>query len=211
MWTRRRILGSGVWITLIGLFSTIFSTFKLIAWAGAKEILPKGFPKYKLVRMDPAEIDNRNLEIDPLDQFGIMGTSDLSIDMKSYQLKISGKVAQPLSLTYDQILKYPSVMKNILLICPGYFADNGHWTGVPLTLLLQEARIEKGAKTVTVKGGDEVSYKFSTQDIFKKNVLLAYRLNDETLPPKHGFPIRLVFEGVYGGYWIKFVNEIVVS
>ena len=80
--------------------------------------------------MNPVDIDNRNLEIDALDKFGTMGPTDVAIDLKTYRLKITGKVNRLLSISYDQILKYPSLTEAVLLICPGFFANNGSWTGV---------------------------------------------------------------------------------
>jgi DMSO/TMAO reductase YedYZ molybdopterin-dependent catalytic subunit len=71
--------------------------------------------------MNPEEIDNRNLDIDPLNRFGTMGQTKVAIDIKSYRLKVTGKVGRPLSLSYDQILKCPSVTEVVLLICPGFF------------------------------------------------------------------------------------------
>ena len=93
--------------------------------------------------MNPIDIDTRNLEIDPLDQFGTMGPTDVAIDLKTYRLKVTGKVRHPLSLSYDQLLKYPSITEVVLLICPGFFANNGRWTGTHLKVLLQEAKIQK--------------------------------------------------------------------
>ena len=199
----------------IALGSFVFSFFSMSEfisnlWGKAKELLPQGFPKSQMISMNPADIDNRYLEIDPLDQFGTMGSTDVSLDVKTYRLKISGGVKRPLSLAYDQILKYPSVTENVLLICPGFFANNGRWTGVHLRVVLQKAQIEKGAKYVDVKGGDGKTVKISMEDIIQKKIFLAYRVNNQPLPQKHGFPLRLVFEDAFGSDWIKFVDEIVV-
>jgi sulfoxide reductase catalytic subunit YedY len=35
-------------------------------------------------------------------------------------------------------------------------------------------------------------------------------VNGETLPRKHGFPLRLVYEDAYGSEWVKYVKEVVV-
>jgi sulfoxide reductase catalytic subunit YedY len=184
---------------------------KFIPNSWAKELLPRGFSKNQMINMNPAEIDNRNLEIDPLSQFGTMGPTDISVDIRTYRLKISGEVAQPLSLAYDDILKYPSVTENVLLICPGFFANNGRWTGVHLKALLQKARIKNEAKYIDIKGSQGKVIKISREDIYRKKIFLAYRVNDELLPQRHGYPLRLVFEDAYGSDWVKFVDEIVVS
>ena len=160
--------------------------------------------------MNPAEADNRNLDIDPLDQFGTMGPTDVSVDLAAYRFKVTGEVSRPLSLRYDEILKRPSITENVLLICPGFFANNGRWTGIRLKDLLDEAQPNKEAMFIDIKGhGKEM--RIPVESIYRKNILLAYRVNGEPLPKKHGFPLRLVYPDVYGADWIKYVNEIVVA
>jgi len=204
MWTRRKFL-----ITSI-LIPPFFSKFVSTLWAQAKKILPKGFQKEELKNMNPAEIDSRNLDVDPLDKFGTMGPTDVATDIKTYQLKLRGAVNHPLSLNYEQILKYPSVTETVLLICPGFFANNGRWTGVSFKALLQEAKIKKEAKYIDVKGAYEKVVRITLNELDKKRIFLAYRVNGETLPQKHGYPFRLVYEDAYGYDWVKYVEEIVV-
>jgi DMSO/TMAO reductase YedYZ molybdopterin-dependent catalytic subunit len=179
-------------------------------WAQAKKILLKGFKREKLRNMNPAEIDNRNLEVDPLEKFGTMGPTDVAVDVKAYQLKISGAVNHPLSLSYDQILKFPSMTEVVLLICPGFFANNGRWTGVRFKPLLQEAHVKEEAKYLDVKGAYGKVARIPLKDLEKKKIFLAYRVNGKPLPQKHGFPLRLVDEDAYGYNWVKYVDELVV-
>jgi DMSO/TMAO reductase YedYZ molybdopterin-dependent catalytic subunit len=180
-------------------------------WAKAKQLLPKGFSKSKLKEMNPAEIDSRNLEIDPLNQFGTMGPTNVAVDLKSFRLKVMGKVGRPLSLSYDQIIKFPSLTETVLLICPGFFSNNVRLTGVSLKSLIQEAQIKKEAQSIDVIGAHEKRVRIPLKDLDQKKIFLAYRVNGETLPQKHGFPLRLVFEDAYGYDWIKYIDEIVVS
>ena len=205
MWTRRIFLKIGLGVLLIG-WKFVSNT-----WAKAKQLLPKGFPKNQLKEMNPAEIDSRNLEIDPLDKFGTMGPIDVAIDLKTYRLKVTGKVGTSLSLSYDQILKYPSLAETVLLICPGFFANNGRWTGVNLKSLLEEAQIKKEAQYIDIVGASEKRVRIPLKTLDQKRIFLAYRVNGEVLPQKHGFPLRLVYEDAYGSDWVKYVDEIVVS
>jgi len=161
--------------------------------------------------MNPAEIDSRNLEIDPLKKFGTMGPTDVAIDLKTYRLKVTGKVERPLSLSYGEILNYPSLTEAVLLICPGFFANNGRWTGVNLKSLLQEAQIKKEAQYIDVAGAHEKRVRIPLETLGQKKIFLAYGVNGEALPQKHGFPLRLVYEDAYGYDWVKYVDEIVVS
>jgi DMSO/TMAO reductase YedYZ molybdopterin-dependent catalytic subunit len=204
MWTRRKFL-----ITSI-LIPPFFSQFVSSLWAQVKKILPKGFKKEGLKNMNPAEIDNRNLEVDPLARFGTMGPTDVAVDLKTYRLKVTGAVGRSLSLSYDQILKYPSVTEVVLLICPGFFSNNGRWTGVSLKTLLHEAQVKEEASYLDVKGAYEKGVRIPLKDIDRKKILLAYRVNGEPLPQKHGFPLRLVYEDAYGFDWVKYVDEIVI-
>lgn len=203
MWTRRKFL-----ITSI-LIPPFFLKFVSTLWAQAKKILPKGFKRDELRNMNPAEIDNQNLDIDALGKFGTMGPTDVALDLKTYKLKITGAVDHPLSLSYDQILKFPPLTEVVLLICPGFFSNNGRWTGVSLKALLQEAQVKKEATYLDVKGAHEKTVRIPLKDIDRKRIFLAYRVNGETLPQKHGFPVRLVYEDAYGFDWVKYVDEVV--
>jgi len=205
MWSRRIFLKIGLGTFLLG------CNFVSNVWAKAKQLLPKGFPKNQLLNMNPAEIDNRNLEVDPLKGFGTMGPTDIAIDPKTYRLKVTGKVERPLSLSYDEILKFPSLTETVLLICPGFFSNNGRWTGVNLKSLIQEAQIKKEAQYVDIGGAHGKNIRIPLKTLDQKKVLLAYRVNGETLPQKHGFPLRLVYEDAYGYDWVKYIEEIVVS
>jgi DMSO/TMAO reductase YedYZ molybdopterin-dependent catalytic subunit len=212
MWTRRKFLRKFFWVPL-GSFLVNSSLWGFVSstWAKAKQLLPKGFSKSKLKEMNPAEIDSRNLEIDPLNQFGTMGPTDVAVNLKTYRLKVTGKVERPLSLSYDEILKYPSLTETVLLICPGFFANNGRWTGVDFKSLLQEAQIKKEAQYIDVVGAHEKRVRIPLKLLDQKRIFLAYQVNGETLPRKHGFPLRLVYEDVYGSDWVKYVDEIVFS
>ncbi len=161
--------------------------------------------------MNPAEIDSRNLEIDPLKKFETMGPTDVAVDTKSYRLKVTGKVERSLSLSYDEILKLPSLTETILLICPGFFSNNGRWTGANLKSLIQEAQIKEEAQYLDIVGAHEKRVRIPLKALDQKRIFLAYKVNGETLPQKHGFPLRLVYEDAYGFDWVKYVDEIVVS
>ena len=211
MLTRRSLLKKSFLSILLGIAANIAMPWKWIleSWAQVKKILPKGFPREKMLGMNPAEIDNRNLEIDPLGEFGTMGPTDISIDLATYRLKVTGEVKHPLSLSYDEILRLPSVTENVLLICPGFFSNHGRWTGVHLRDLMEKAQLKEEAMFLDIKGqGKEIRIRL--ENIFLKKIFLAYRVNGEMLPQKHGFPLRLVYADVYGSDWIKYVEEIVV-
>jgi sulfoxide reductase catalytic subunit YedY len=114
-------------------------------------------------------------------------------------------------LNYDEILKYPPITEAVLLICPGFFSNNGRWTGVHIKSLLQEAQIKKEAQYIDINGAHGKGVRIPLKTINQKKVFLAYKVNGEILLQKHGFPLRLVYEDAYGYDWVKYVEEIVIS
>ena len=198
--------------TILGIFIPSLTSWPLLTvWAKAKRILPKGVSKNDLKEMNPAEIDSRNLEIDPLIKFGTMGPTDVEVDINAYRLNLTGKLKRHLSLNYEEILKFPSLTETVLLICPGFFTNNGRWTGVDLKALLRQAEVEKDARYADIKGASGKVVRIPLEEFGRKKIFLAYRVNGETLPQKHGFPLRLVFEDAYGYDWVKYVAEITVT
>jgi sulfoxide reductase catalytic subunit YedY len=77
--------------------------------------------------------------------------------------------------------------------------------------LLEMARVNPDATHVIFsgpKGTREKSERFLIEDILSERVFLAYGVNDQVLPRQHGFPLRVVAEGYYGGEWLKYVYKI---
>ena len=94
-----------------------------------------------LIYSNPADVDNSKLPITPTKEIHITGWAP-DVDIVQYRLTIDGLVETEIELSYDTLLKYPTVTNVVLLICPGLFADNAEWTGVPVTTLLAEVGIK---------------------------------------------------------------------
>ncbi len=192
-------------------FSPLFPFFQK-AYAGIKKIiLPKNTPRDQLTGKHPRNLDTRNLEITPLDDFETMGPTDHEVDPVTWRLEINGEVKKPLKVSLSQILQMPSISRNVLLICPGIFANHGKWKGVSIGKLLEAADVKADADRVTITGPVgpyEKTAQFPIADIRSDKVFLAYQVNDQTLPQEHGFPVRVVAEDYYGDDWIKYVDRI---
>jgi sulfoxide reductase catalytic subunit YedY len=196
----------------IGLFFSPLSTAVQRAWAKTKRIvLPKGTKMSKLVNSNPATLDTRNLEVIPLEDFETMGLTDHQVNLDQWRLEITGAVQKPLKLTYAQLLKLPPIERNVLLICPGFFTNHGRWKGISIAQLLKLAEAEEGITHVSVRGPEGRYAKlerFPITEIISNQVFLAYQVNGQELPRKHGFPLRTVAEDHYGSEWVKFVHLI---
>ncbi|NPE27919.1 molybdopterin-dependent oxidoreductase [Methanococcoides sp. SA1] len=138
----------------------------------------------------------------------IKGTQRIIED--TYLLKVDGMVDEPLDLTYGQITSYPNVSKLIDLNCVEGWDFTGKWTGVPVATLLDEAGVQEGATTVIFYSADGYSTSLDLDYLVENDIILAYRLNDVTLPEDRGFPLQLVAESKYGYKWAKWITHIEV-
>lgn len=208
----RAILGG---LGFVGLSFSPFSALIRSGLAKAKKIiLPKDTERESLVSRNPANLDTRNLQITPLEDFETMGPTDHEVDLNGWRLEVNGQVKTPLKLRYEEITSLPSLERDVLLICPGFFANHGRWKGISMSELLKMVKAEEGVTHVTVRGPRGASEKverFPIQDILNNKVFLAYGVNGQILPQKHGFPIRIVAEGYYGDDWVKYVDVITVE
>jgi len=195
------------------LFGPLLTAAKNV-WAQTKRIiLPKDTPMSSLVNRNPATLDARNLEVIPLEKFETMGLTDHEVDLDRWRLEITGRVQKPLQMTYSQLLTLPAIERNVLLICPGFFTNHGRWRGISVKELLRQADADAGATHVSFRGPEGRYAKveqFSIDEINSDKVFLAYQINGQALPQKHGFPLRVVAEDHYGAEWVKFVHRIEV-
>lgn len=206
---RRTFLKSFGIISLSGVLWHLLGNVFHKVWAGEpKVVLPRDTNRLELAYNNPADLDTRNLEVTPLMDFRTMGSSRFKVDPEAWRLEVSGMVRQPLSLTYSQVLELASQERQVLLVCPGEFANHGSWKGIMMKELLEKAGVRGGATRLVFKSpeGDHASREqFTLEEVLAEKVFLAYRVNGEVLPEKHGFPLRVVAEGHFGSKWIKYV------
>jgi sulfoxide reductase catalytic subunit YedY len=198
---------SGLGILLSPWFSFLGRGFA----KGKRNILPRGTRLQDLANKNPARLDARNLGITPLKEFETMGLDDHEVEIKTWRLEINGHVKKPISVSYEDVLAMPPIERKALMICPGFFANHGQWKGISIATLLQQAEVDRDSTHVTVQGpkGDYTKMeRFPMKDILAERVFLAYRLNGQPLPVKHGFPLRVVAEDYYGTDWVKYVFRV---
>ena len=162
-----------------------------------------------LMNSDPAKVDTTGLPVTPVEALHLTG-SPPDVDIGSYRLVVDGLVDSPVSLTYDQVKTYPAVTEVVLLICPGFFVDNAAWTGVPVSALLDEARIKSEASSMVFHASGAYQQTLTREEVQAPGVFLAYAVDGQTLPKEHGYPLRLVVKGKYGSTWVKWVERIEV-
>jgi DMSO/TMAO reductase YedYZ molybdopterin-dependent catalytic subunit len=175
--------------------------------AGQNDIYDLSYLKDK----DPAEIDNSNLPVTPVDRLSLTGRPPQSVDIDKFRLTISGLVQNTLDLTYKEILSFPSTTQAVLLICHESHVDNARWTGVPVSVLLDKANVLDSASEVTFIALDRYSRTLPLDVAKRDGTFIAYEVDGETIPLKHGYPLRLVVKHMYGENWVKWLRQIEVK
>jgi DMSO/TMAO reductase YedYZ molybdopterin-dependent catalytic subunit len=104
--------------------------------------------------------------------------------------------------------------------------STAEWKGVPLAAVLERAGVKARAVEVILEGADKgefrepnprtpgvIHYARSLPLAKAKapEVLLAYAMNGEPLPPRHGHPVRAVVAGWYGMASVKWLRRIIVT
>ncbi|RRR96786.1 molybdopterin-dependent oxidoreductase [Glycomyces terrestris] len=123
---------------------------------------------------------------------------------EDYRLRIGGRVARPLELTYGDLLDRELLEREITISCVsnevgGTLAGNARWLGVSLADLLTEAGPEPGADQVVSRSHDGWTAGTPTSACTDgRDALIAVGMNGEPLPLEHGFPVRMIVPGLYG-------------
>jgi len=188
-----------------------FSAAVRWAWATGRKVLTKATTRAGLIHENPADLDTTNLALTPLDAFETMGETDRVVDLATWRLEIVGLVRQPLKFTYAQLTALPAIEREVLLICPGFFANHGRWKGFSIAALLRHADVDPKATHVLVGEAGGKTARYPLADVLSGKVFLAYQVNGTALPRKHGFPLRVVAEDHYGGEWVKYVDRLTVE
>ncbi len=127
-------------------------TAKAASPSEGKTVVPRGTPMEALRGMNPEDLDTSNLDLTLLDKFGTMGLEDHDVELDKWHLVIEGQVEKGLSLTYSDLAALPPLERTILMICPGFFANNGKWKGVSVRELLARAESRAEVTHITFRG-----------------------------------------------------------
>lgn len=130
-----------------------------------------------------------------------------------WELQVDGLVEQPYTLNYDELTAMPWVEVYDTLECisnrvGGDLIGNAKWRGVPLKDILERAVLLPEAADVVSYAQDGYHESLPREMALRPQVLVAYMMNDELLPIKHGFPARLIIPGLFGEKCTKWLEHL---
>jgi DMSO/TMAO reductase YedYZ molybdopterin-dependent catalytic subunit len=164
-----------------------------------------------------------------------------AIDRDAWWLHVEGEVEKAFAINYEQLMTFESVTAPVTLECAGNnrsflepkvkgvqwdlgAVSTAEWTGVRLSTLLDRASPKANACEVILEGADcgmledpksppgELTFARSIPlEKARRDVLLAYKMNGEDLPPEHGFPVRAIVPGWYAMASVKWLQRIIVT
>lgn len=159
------------------------------------------------------------------------------VDPGDWRLTVEGRVARPLALSLEELRARPAIEVTTTMECAGNgrawlarrpfsqpwldeAVGTARWRGAPLRPLLEECGVDADAVEVVFTGLDrgtengveqEFARSLPVSEALRDEVLLAYEVNGQALPPQHGFPLRLLVPGWYGMTNVKWLTAIAVT
>ena len=155
--------------------------------------------------------------ITPNDKFYVVTKNvvDPRVNRALWALEVNGLVDRPQTYDLARIEAMSPIEQETTLMCISNpiawgLISNAVWTGIPMRTLLEEAGVRDGAIEVKLHGADGYTDTFSIAKAMEDTTLVAYGMNGEPLPQRHGFPARVIVPGLYGEKNVKWVTRIEV-
>jgi len=138
-------------------------------------------------------------------------TPDIEFDYRKMKIKLDARGTAKLSgtLTFGDLEKLPRHSYVTLLQC-GAPTPHGivKWTGVRFSDFAQAMGAQSFAYYGRLVGSDGYFIDEDMKTLMHPQVILAWLLNDEPIPPQHGAPLRLIVPFRYGARSLKAITEI---
>ncbi|MFC1690748.1 molybdopterin-dependent oxidoreductase [Nanoarchaeota archaeon] len=132
------------------------------------------------------------------------------VDVDNYVLEITGLVEEPKTYTYEEVMdNFQSYEKVVSLDCVEGWSVKLLWEGVLVKEVIGKPL--PTAKVVIFHAYDGYTTSFPVQYVYDNDIMIAYMMNNITLPPERGFPFQLVAESKWGYKWVKWITKIELS
>jgi DMSO/TMAO reductase YedYZ molybdopterin-dependent catalytic subunit len=132
-----------------------------------------------------------------------------TFDESEWSLEVSGLVKNPLTLNYREFRGLAQNTRISDFHCvTGWTKFNNKWQGVVFNEIINLVQPLENARFVTFICENDYSTSLPITELVKDDVLLAYRLDDQELPPEYGGPLRVVVPHKYAYKSAKWVKNI---
>jgi DMSO/TMAO reductase YedYZ molybdopterin-dependent catalytic subunit len=132
-----------------------------------------------------------------------------------WRLEVDGLVDHPMRLSLAALRRLPAVTQITRQDCVEGWSCIGKWTGVPLATVLALVGVQRRARYVMFfcydrpAGAFERYYEsIDLAEAYYPETILAYGMNERTLPIPYGAPLRLRLGRQLGYKMAKYLNRI---
>jgi DMSO/TMAO reductase YedYZ molybdopterin-dependent catalytic subunit len=121
-----------------------------------------------------------------------------------WTVEVKGMVDNPMILTVEQLERDFEVIERVVtmtcvsLEIGGDLMGTARWRGVRLSDVLEAAGVQAGADQLVGRAFDDWTSGFPVEAVYDRDAMIVFGMNGEPLPAEHGFPLRLIVEGLYG-------------
>jgi DMSO/TMAO reductase YedYZ molybdopterin-dependent catalytic subunit len=134
----------------------------------------------------------------------------------AYRLEVGGLVEKRGAFSLEDLRAMPSRTQITRHDCVEGWSAIGKWKGVPLTAVLERVLPTAAARYVVFHCADPMESDGSSpyyesidmEDAYHPQTILAYELNDRTLPVPNGAPLRLRVERQLGYKHAKYLMRL---
>jgi DMSO/TMAO reductase YedYZ molybdopterin-dependent catalytic subunit len=122
-------------------------------------------------------------------------------------------VENPRTYRFEDLKAILPVEQETTLMCISNGLDaglmsNAVWKGTPMRDLLDAAAPLSNAAKVRLYGVDNYTDTFPLEKAMDATTLVAYEMNGQPLPHKHGYPARVIVPGYFGEKHVKWLTRI---
>ena len=170
----------------------------------------KTFSDNHLVRTYPKSMAAKNVRVN-----SNIGISNSKFNLDNWVLTIHKNNGRQLQITLEDIRKLPKTEIVYDFKCVEGWDQIQHWGGVSFRDLIKYCQLEDQAKLnyVGFATPGEAGYYVGIDmpSAMHPQTILAYEVNDQVLPIKHGYPLRLIMPVKYGIKNLKRIGTISFS
>ncbi|KFY20613.1 hypothetical protein V491_03578 [Pseudogymnoascus sp. VKM F-3775] len=150
-------------------------------------------------------------------------------EIPTWELRIEGLVENPITLTFKQILQqFDQITAPVTLVCAGNRRKEQNqvrkskgfswgaagvstalFTGAMMADIIRRAKPLRRARYPNGYYGTSVKLNWVMDP--NRGIMLAHKMNGETLHPDHGRPLRAVIPGQIGGRSVKWLTKLIVT
>jgi DMSO/TMAO reductase YedYZ molybdopterin-dependent catalytic subunit len=153
--------------------------------------------------------------ITPNDRFYVVTKNviDPVVRRDVWRLEVTGRVEQPRTYRFEDLLAMPAVTQETTLECISNgvgdgLMSNALWKGVPLQRLIEAARPQTSVVSALLHAADGYTDSFAFEKAMDPTTLVVYDMNGAPLSVRHGYPVRIIVPGLFGEKNVKWVTRV---